>query len=109
MTKTAYTIGAAKSYDAALSSPTPENPATKLGRRPDYEGGWVWRTPEDARLFLGALAFARAFPGRDPKEFSVYLLELPTGWEIDVSSTPHPNDDVHRLLNDAVIVSKITA
>lgn len=102
----AYTVGYAKSYDEALARPTEENPNTKLGRRTDYGGGWVWRTPEEAATFLTTDGFARAFPGRDPKEFSVYRLELPAGWEIDVSSVPHPGDGVHRLLNDARIMGK---
>ena len=99
MSTEAFTVGYAKSYDEALSKGTPE----KLGRRDDYDGGWIWRTPEEARTFLTTATFAETFRNRDPAEFSVYRLELPTGWEIDVSEAPH-SDGVHRLLNDARII-----
>jgi hypothetical protein len=107
MSRDAFTVGYAKVYDEGLEHPAPTNPNTKLGRRDDYEGGWIWRTPQEAATFLKSSAFAHAFPGRDPNEFAVYRLELPTGWDADVSVEPHTSDGVHRLLHDALIVSKV--
>ena len=109
---TAFTLGYAKSYDRGLTEATVEAPLKKVGRypplehRPDYGGGWVWAMAQEADEFRTSDAFERAFPGR-AAEFAVYRLELPTGWETDVSEVPDPTDGVHRLLYDAVIVVRV--
>lgn len=101
MSSVAYTIGAEKSYDLAL---TEENPVRKLGVRPydepPYGGGWVWRTAEDARAFIASQKVPLWFIP------AVYELLLPTKWSVDVSKDV-AEDGVHRLLNDAIIVRKI--
>jgi hypothetical protein len=106
MSVTAFTLGYAENYDQALTAATPDNPVVKVGRNSlrntGYGGGWVWRTSHDAVAVLTSPTFAAAFPGRDHREFAVYALELPTSWEVDVSSEP-AMDGVHRLLNDSPI------
>ncbi len=100
MTTIAFTVGRAASYDAYLQ----DDPApAKCGAYEGYDGGWVWRTEEQAQAFLASEAFARAFD-LPASEFGVYRLELPTDWAFDVSASPHWSDGVHRLLNDARIV-----
>jgi hypothetical protein len=42
-----FTIGRKLAYEAALNDLV--NKPMKLGRSDDYEGGWVWKTPEGAR------------------------------------------------------------
>ena len=102
----AFTVGYAEGYDAALAKGTPDEPLRKSGEHDDYRGGWIWASPDEARAFLGSAQFAEAFPGRDPDEFAVYRLELPTGWDDDVSATVDTEDGVHRPLHDALIVSR---
>lgn len=104
----AFTLGYAKSYDAYIKEYTdPADPPMKSGRHHDYAGGWIWSTPSAAGAFLASDTFAVSFPNRDPAEFAVYELELPTDWTTDVSATPSPTDGVHRLLNDARIVGRV--
>ena len=97
MTSKAYTIRNKSGYDRALSEP---EPVFKLGVRPEddppYEGGWVWRTAPEALLFIRVTEL--------PFEAAVYLLELPTDWDTNVSPEPHPDDGVHRLKHDARIL-----
>lgn len=91
----AYTIGSTKSYDQALSE---EPRVQKLGAYEDYEGGWVWKTTTEAHTFIVNTTL--------PFNASVYELQLPTSWEVDVSPTC-ADDGVHRLLHDALIIRKI--
>ena len=93
----AFTIGRTSCYDRSL-------PATKLGHRPDYPGGWVWQTADEAKAFLRD-DLQRQVPGWDPATFSVYVLELPTSWWADVGGIGP--DGVHHLLNDARVVGKV--
>jgi hypothetical protein len=92
----AYTIGAEKSYDTALSS---QEPVFKIGQQlsedPPYPGGWVWSTPEEAFEFIKTtdLKFKAA----------VYEIELLHSWEEDVYE---PMQGVHHLLHDAQIIKK---
>ena len=95
----AFTIGNYKSYDRTLAEyqadPSLPTPA-KLGRQDDYEGGWVWATQEEAQAFIDSHDLA--FPAK------VYGLLLPHGWSFDVSTQPHPEDGVHRLLNTSYLI-----
>ena len=102
--KVAYTIGHTTSYDGGLLV----GEQTKLGKdsKRDYPGGWVWKSAEEATQFIEK-KFALVWPERKPKDFSVYLLQLPNGWAIDVSKEPRVVDGVHNLINDATIVSKV--
>lgn len=104
----AFTLGYAKGYDSYIADAPPDEPPMKLGAasREDYDGGWVWGSRIGAREFLASGQFALQFPGRDPAEFAVYELQLPTGWSTDVSGVPHPSDGVRRLLHDARIVRR---
>ena len=97
----AFTIGNQKGYDHDLAT---KDRNIKLGCRPEscppYEGGWVWRTAQEAHEFIAKTEL--------PFIAAVYALELPHGWHEDVSPTPHPSDGVHRLLNDAAILHRET-
>lgn len=98
----AYTIGAEKSYDEALADK--ENPVHKIGRRPDfdppYEGGWVWRTVEEALEFLVTHEESFGFTA------AVYALDLPSTW--DESVCPYPDTDgAHHLRLDVRILRKV--
>lgn len=96
----AFTVGNERSYDQALSSPSPVH---KLGVRPEwdppYEGGWVWRTAEEALAFLAENPV--------PWPPGVYELVLPSGWDEDVLPEPDSQDGVHRLRNDSLIIRKV--
>lgn len=105
--RTAFTLGSTESYDDLLT--TSEDDVVKTGRYPvksdGYEGGWVWATFDEANQFLDSDDFANAFGDRKA-EFSVYELELATGWDTD-ASPPHHMDGVCRLLYDARVMGKI--
>lgn len=102
----AFTVGYTPSYDEGLLTGKGN---TKMGQTPDYEGGWIWRTAEDARAWLHRPeGFTIDGVTRDPNEFSVYQLDLPNGWAEDASTKPGP-DGAHLLLHDARIVAKVLA
>jgi GNAT superfamily N-acetyltransferase len=100
----AYTIGAERSYDEDLAT---EDPAqnTKMGQREDddgfYEGGWVWRTAEEAGTFIEQ----HKDDLLSNTKYAVYKLALPNDWNTDVNPEKGP-DGVHLLINDALIVAK---
>jgi len=100
----AYTVGHTKSYDQYLVESS--KPPIKLGRSVDYPGGWVWKTVDDARAFLARPDLEEIYSYMDGRKFSVYELELPTGWDIDVTSVPDQNG-VHHLIPDAIILRKV--
>ena len=59
MSDIAYTIGNRKGYDRDLLSPdvvAGERAVRKMGRSEEegdpYEGGWIWRTREEAQAFI---------------------------------------------------------
>lgn len=93
----AYTIGDTIAYDLGLAT---EEGFSKVGRKDGYEGGWVWRSPIDVADF---------YFGNDNIVFpvSIYAIELPNGWDIDVSKEP-ASDGIHRLINDSKILYKFT-
>ena len=111
MINVAYTVGLTTSYDKSLRE---EDGPRKIGRRPvgdagfpeGYQGGWVWKRASDAHAFLHTEAFRRAMPARRAEDFSVYMLDLPHGWDEDIYLWDQ--DDVHHLAEDAVIVKKVT-
>lgn len=95
----AYTLGSTKNYDEALKL----DPTTKkLGKNEDYEGGWVWKSKEDAEIFLQSQNFLEIDWGdgkcRNPNDFSVYGLFI-NDWEIDTCNSE--NDNNYHLLIDA--------
>jgi hypothetical protein len=98
----AYTVGYTESYDQYLrDDPKPG----KLGARSGYDGGYVWMFPWQAADFLRSPIFAST--SRKWEHYSVYQIELPTSWAVDVSPRTHHFDGVHRLLNDAKIVKRV--
>lgn len=101
----AYTVGAERSYDEALSA---GGSPSKLGKSHDgYGGGWVWRSENDARAFIGSAEFCASFARATPPLCAVYELALPAPWEAAVSQEPEAADGVHRLIVDARIVRKV--
>ena len=98
----AYTIGQEPSYDKSLAE---EEATKKTGERPDwdppYEGGWVWRTAEEAQSYIlreGSRLEFRA---------AVYELELPgPSWAECVRPSPLEGEP-GNLLRDSLIVRKI--
>ena len=103
----AYTVGATTSYDQSLAEEPPEK-CKKLGRHLEwdkpYEGGWAFRTRQEAQHFLDSGRISEVSDLTPPDRFSVYGLILANGWEVDVSTEPHPNDGVHRLHVDSPFV-----
>jgi len=82
-----FTIGRKLAYGAALADPAVEHPM-KAGKSEDYEGGWVWRTPEGARKNC-------------PKGFVVY--GVLADWKKD---TKPGEDGKHQvLIRDAEFVA----
>lgn len=103
----AFTLGMEKSYDMMLAGEGVTGVVTKLGANSEYEGGWVWPTAEAAEAFRTSSEFDNWFRGRAEK-FAVYRIELPLGWQEDVSEDPHPKDGVHRLLTSSLITGKVS-
>lgn len=108
MTELAYTVGQTSSYDKCLADGKPEE-MKKLGKRLPcadnpcgYEGGWVWKTAKEADSFR-LNSFNNFEPNWDPKDFSVYEIELPVGWDIDTTF----NGSFSNLLVDSPILRKI--
>jgi len=88
----AYTIGLEINYDILLNNTTP---AIKLGKTDYYDGGWVWKSFDDA------YKFSLSYPG-----FAAYLIELPGTWDECVSQVP-ASDGVHNLLKNSIILRKV--
>ena len=97
----AYTIGNTKSYDEALVS-DPYH-CQKIGKKHDYDGGWIWKTAEEAEAFIHSEEFLKIDWGdgkaRTPNKFSVYKVMLVHGWD-DVSPIPG-EDGIYNLLVDS--------
>jgi len=95
-------------YDESIKNP----PVKKLGWRPEsdtnfegYSGGWVWKTAEEAEEFRKLRL--EEVTEWNPADFAVYSLELNGDWESDVFEHPDPEDGVHRLAVDAVVVERV--
>ena len=79
-----YTIGRTVAYKKNFRDlPIVE----KLGRTPDYAGGSVWKTPEEAQRYC-------------PSDYSVYGVEA--DWEKD--TVPSKEGRWHDLLKTSKIV-----
>lgn len=97
----AYTIGHTGSYNKLLTEGPPER-CQKMGAHDDYEGGYIWKTEEEAHNFIYSQAFLDLDWGdgllRPPKNFSVYKVELVNGWQ-DVTPVPGKDGIYHLLVN----------
>jgi hypothetical protein len=97
----AFTIGHTGSYDKLLAEGPPER-CQKMGAHDDYEGGYIWKTAEEAEAFIHSQAFLDLDWGdgllRPPENFSVYKVELVNGWQ-DVSPVPGKDGIYHLLVN----------
>lgn len=72
----AFTIGNTESYERGLQeAQQTRKPLLKIGRTDDYDGGAVFRTPDDAQAFIN----------RHNYPYSVYQLTLGSEGEIDWS------------------------
>jgi len=100
--KIAYTVGLASSYEAAIDELAAKGEKVqKMGRLPAsegpdseaYEGGWIWRTREEAQSKLDEPEAQKFLQGR---EFRVYGVLMAGTWETDVSPEVY-EDGVHRL------------
>lgn len=100
----AFTIGNTQSYDQALSEES--GICKKLGKCHDYDGGWIWKTSEEAAAFIHSSDFLKINWGDDlprpPEKFSVYKVELVNDWD-DVSPIPG-KDGIYNLLVDSRIL-----
>jgi hypothetical protein len=106
----AYTIGRTSSYDQALAEATPEKPIKKTGNHevsaewPDgYEGGWVWKTIEQANIFR-CIDLQKYEPTWKSEDFSIYELEI-SDWDQD---TYAHSSGYNCLLNDTQILRKVS-
>ena len=100
--KIAYTVGLASSYEALIDELAAKGEKVqKMGRLPAdqgpdgeaYEGGWIWRTREEAQAKLDEPEAEKYTLGR---EFRVYGVLMAGTWETDVSPEVY-EDGVHRL------------
>lgn len=94
--KIAYTVGLASSYEKAIDEmATKGEKVQKTGRMPedDYEGGWIWRTREEAQAKIDDPESEKWTQG---KTFNVYGVVLTGTWETDTSPEVY-EDGVHRL------------
>ena len=88
----AYTIGTERAYDANLK----DYPGfKKVGRQPDYTGGWVWRTPGEVQDAAKALAVV--------EPYAAYVIELPGSWD----ECTYEDGGQSFLLVDAAILRKL--
>lgn len=97
----AFTVGNTSSYDRSLAEDLEH--CFKLGKRDDYDGGWIWKNAEEAEAFIQSPEFLKINWGDDiprpPEKFSVYKVELVNGWN-DVSPIPG-EDGIYNLLIDS--------
>ena len=106
MSERCFTIGHTVGYDKALAT---EPIVTKIGRRDGYEGGSVWRTVEEAFALLDRPSGTFTIDGkpRAAKDFSVYEVELPNGWESDTVNDGVDPWGCANILVDARVTSKV--
>ncbi len=103
MKRVAYTIGNKSSYDHSLAINVPPNFVKKIGKIKGYDGGWCWKTYQDALNYKNS--HSEVDLGEDGKMdmglFDIYRLELQNGWEEDVALDK--SGEYHTLLRDAKI------
>lgn len=101
----AYTLGHTRSYNKSLND-EPDN-CFKVGAHlpyeegdEPYEGGWIFKTPEEAKQFLWSKTFLDVNWGDDiprpPKDFSIYKVILENDYN-DISKEKG-SDGVFHLL-----------
>jgi hypothetical protein len=92
--KVAYTVGLASSYEPAIDEMAAKGEKVqKTGRMLDYEGGWIWRTREEAQAKIDNPESEKWAQG---KKFNVYGVLMTGTWDTDVSPEVY-EDGVHRL------------
>ena len=83
-----YTVGLVADYEPRIDAGT----AIKGGRRPDYEGGWVWET----------VAAAQAFLAERKSEHNRRVYGVLADWDLD--ALPVEGQTYRTLIKPAVIV-----
>lgn len=86
-----YTIGRVTSYERALDE---HKDVKKSGKSDDYEGGWVWKTYEEA------LTEAKKHDIAGVSQYKVYGVKA--NWDTDTEH--HGNNHYNNLLVDSIIV-----
>jgi hypothetical protein len=97
MIPNAWTVGHTENYNNAISQN--EEPIQKLGRndpslKNPYDGGCVFRTPEDAQRYIKLNKLL---------SYSVYGLFLLNGWDNDVDDDREQMEGFCRLINTSPI------
>ena len=82
-----FTLGLTEGYKARLKEATKDKPLKKMGRREDYPGGSVWKTYQDASIYLSS-------------GFSVF--GVLANWETE--TIPSSEGNWNDLLVDAEII-----
>lgn len=94
-----YTIGNTSSYDKSIAEDSDN--CFKLGKSENYEGGWIWKNPDEAINFINSKEFLNVNWGdgkpRNPERFSVYCVIIKS-WN-DVSMPD--KDGIYHLLIDS--------
>lgn len=74
----AYTIGHIKNYEKVIADHPDDH--FKAGAFDDYDGGYIWKTREEAKAFIDSTDFLKVNWGdnlpRHPKDFSVFQVHL---------------------------------
>jgi hypothetical protein len=100
--KIAYTVGLVSSYEPSIDEAAAKGETVhKTGRMPEdnYEGGWIWRTREEAQAKIDNPAITvngKPDEWTQGKVFKVYGVLMEGTWETDVSPEVYA-DGVHRL------------
>lgn len=90
-----FTVGNAATYDAGMNEHG--SGFRKVGRRPNYPGGFACRTIDDAARLIEEFGKGR--------EWAIY--ELYADWDRD---TVQSEDGWwHALINDATVIRKVSA
>lgn len=102
-----YIIGKTEVYDNYMIGKYEQGSRAVSESEPfGYAGGWVWKTIMEAEEFkeryLGIL-----IPGRDPADYSIYEVELQSGWIFDVLKGKIGfGISVNHLITDALILRR---
>lgn len=98
-----FTLGHTKNYNESLVA----NPETKkCGKSDNYDGGWIWKSREEALKFLYSNDFYKVDWGdnklRDPNNFSVYGIII-NDWDKDTYLSSKDNQ-LHLLIDAKIIM-----
>ena len=79
-----YIIGKTEIYDNYMIGKSEQGSRAISESEPfGYAGGWVWKTILEAEEFKERY-LSILMPGSDPADYSIYEVELQSGWIFDV-------------------------